>query len=89
MKISKSDYPVMATMKLSGSTWAEIGALYGVSAGHVRNLKSDIMKDTTIGDKFLRSSFDKMSSSKITSLSSTIINKRHGIRIIMIVLQIS
>ena len=59
MKIRKEDYPIIASLKLSGSTWAEIAALYGVTSGHLRNRKDDIMKDTTEGDKFKRSSFAK------------------------------
>ena len=70
MKLRKSDYPIIATMKLSGSTWSEIGALYGVTSGHLRNLKSDIMEGYTVGDKFKRSSFGKSVAMHVALTSS-------------------
>ena len=59
IKIKKSDYPIIAKLKLSGSTWGEIAAIYGVTAGHLMDIKSEIFKGTSEADRVKNSGLGK------------------------------
>ncbi len=66
MKISKSDYPLIASMRLAGMKWAPIAAVYGVTSGHLRDIQSDIMATTTIGDKINLTDFATVNMMKLS-----------------------
>ena len=59
MIISEEDYPVIATMRNLGCSWAEIAVTFGVSYGTMRNRAVDIMSEYTEGSEITTSSFGK------------------------------
>jgi uncharacterized protein YjcR len=58
-KIPKAHYPIIAAMRLSGSKWAEIAAIYGCSTNHLKNLKSVIMDGFTEVERIRKSDLAK------------------------------
>ena len=56
VKIPKEHYPLIAAMRLSGSRWTDIAAIYNCHPGSLRNLKDDIMEGTSEADATTKSS---------------------------------
>lgn len=49
IKIPKSEYPVIARMRQAKFKWSDIAAIYGCTAGHLMDMKSEIMATITEG----------------------------------------
>jgi hypothetical protein len=56
-RITEEEMRVMRALKLSGSTWNEIAAIFGYAASTLRHRRGDIMDGTTNGDKIKRKGF--------------------------------
>jgi hypothetical protein len=69
--ITESEMAVMRTLKLSGSTWAEIAAIFGYNPGSLKNKARVIMEGTTKGDVIKRSSFGKSVAMHVALTSDT------------------